>query len=294
MSSQYNQQFQQALEKLNQKQREAVETIDGPVLVVAGPGTGKTQILAARIGKILKDTDTDARNILCLTFTDAGAINMRKRLVDFIGPDAYRVNIYTFHSFCNDVIQENLEYFGKINLDPISDLEEAELLKELIDEFPKDSPLKRYTGEVYFERDRLRNLFSLIKKEGWKPEFINERIDEYVADLPNRDEFIYKRKYKHHLPGDVKEDKIAEEIHKMEIFRAAVQEYPKYQAKMRFRSRYDFDDMIVWVLEAFTNENGLTTEYRRAGRHYVALFLLVVCRFFTELTSDLSCSRAEK
>lgn len=262
MSSQYNQQFQQALEKLNQKQREAVETIDGPVLVVAGPGTGKTQILAARIGKILKDTDTDARNILCLTFTDAGAINMRKRLVDFIGPDAYRVNIYTFHSFCNDVIQENLEYFGKINLDPISDLEEAELLKELIDEFPKDNPLKRYTGEVYFERDRLRNLFALIKKEGWKPEFINERIDEYVADLPNRDEFVYKRKYKHHLPGDLKEDKIAEEIHKMEIFRAAVQEYPKYQAKMRFRSRYDFDDMIVWVLEAFINDANLLARYQ--------------------------------
>src|SRR2546428_5688330 len=95
----YNQAFRTALNNLNTQQRQAVETIDGPVLVVAGPGTGKTQILAARIGKILLDTDTDARNILCLTFTDAGAINMRKRFFDFIGPDAYRVNIYTFHAF---------------------------------------------------------------------------------------------------------------------------------------------------------------------------------------------------
>ncbi|UKJ07461.1 ATP-dependent DNA helicase [Solitalea lacus] len=262
MSSPYTLQFQEALERLNSQQREAVETIDGPVLVVAGPGTGKTQILAARIGKILKDTDTDANNILCLTFTDAGAINMRKRLVEFIGPDAYRVNIYTFHSFCNEVIQENLEYFGKINLDPISDLEEAELLKELIDEFSNDNPLKRYTGEVYFERDRLRNLFSLIKKEDWKLDFVNKAINDYIDDLPNREEFVYKRKHKHHNAGDVKEEKIAEEIEKMHLFRAAVADYPKYQAKMRARNRYDFDDMIVWVLNAFKNDPNLLARYQ--------------------------------
>ncbi|MCO4293401.1 ATP-dependent helicase [Solitalea sp. MAHUQ-68] len=262
MTSNYTAQFSEALTKLNAKQREAVETIDGPVLVVAGPGTGKTQILAARIGKILTDTDTDARNILCLTFTEAGAINMRKRLVDFIGPDAYRVNIYTFHSFCNEVIQENLEYFGKINLDPISDLEQAELLKELIDEIGNDNPLKRFTGEVYFERDRLKNLFSLIKKEDWKPETINKAIDDYIEDLPNREDFVYKRKYKQFNAGDIKEEKIADEVKKMETFRAALAEYPKYQAKMRARNRYDFDDMIIWVLNAFKFDSNLLARYQ--------------------------------
>ena len=94
--------FEEVYGALNAEQKLAVDTIDGPVMVIAGPGTGKTQILGARIGKILLETDTAPENILCLTYTDAGAIAMRKRLFEFIGPDAYRVNIHTFHSFCND------------------------------------------------------------------------------------------------------------------------------------------------------------------------------------------------
>ncbi len=91
--------FREEYERLNNEQKKAVDTIEGPVMVIAGPGTGKTQILAARIGKILLDTDALPQNILCLTYTDAGAIAMRKRLLQFIGPDAYKVNIYTFPWF---------------------------------------------------------------------------------------------------------------------------------------------------------------------------------------------------
>ncbi|NJE06926.1 ATP-dependent helicase, partial [Thermococcus sp. M36] len=127
---------------LNEQQRRAVDTIEGPVMVIAGPGTGKTQILSARIGKILLDTDTLPENILCLTYTDAGTVAMRKRLLSFIGSDAYKVHIHTFHSFCNDVIQDNLSLFEKTSLDPISDLERTELFKKLIDAFPKNHPLK--------------------------------------------------------------------------------------------------------------------------------------------------------
>src|SRR5678810_1510986 len=89
--------FYEEYNKLNEEQRKAVDTIEGPVMVIAGPGTGKTQILAARIGKILLETDVLPQNILCLTYTDAGAVAMRKRLLQFIGPDSYKVNIYTFH-----------------------------------------------------------------------------------------------------------------------------------------------------------------------------------------------------
>ena len=130
-----NQKFAEEYQKLNEQQKLAVNTIEGPVMVIAGPGTGKTQILASRIGKILLDTDSQPQNILCLTYTDAGVVAMRKRLLQFIGPDAYRVNIYTFHAFCNDVIQENLSLFEKTALDPISDLEKIELFKNLIDTF---------------------------------------------------------------------------------------------------------------------------------------------------------------
>src|SRR5690349_17284618 len=179
--------FLEALNQLNPQQRIAVDTIEGPVMVIAGPGTGKTQILAARIGKILLDTDTLPENILCLTYTDAGAIAMRRRLQQFIGADAYKVNIYTFHAFCNDVIQENLSLFEKTALEAVSELEGIQLFKQLIDNFPKNHPLKRYRGDVYFEINNLRNLFSVMKKEGWTPGFINERIDTYIASLPGRD-----------------------------------------------------------------------------------------------------------
>ncbi|MBP6214877.1 MAG: ATP-dependent helicase [Chitinophagaceae bacterium] len=254
--------FAEEYERLNEKQKQAVNTIDGPVMVIAGPGTGKTQILASRIGKILLETDALPENILCLTYTDAGVVAMRKRLLQFIGPDAYKVNIYTFHAFCNDVIQENLSYFEKTVLDPISELEKIQLYKELIDSFPKNHPLKRYRGDVYFEVNNLQHLFSNMKREGWTPAFINQKIDEYIADLPYRDEFIYKKKYKEFNAGDLKKDKIEEEKDRMEKLKAAVGEFDRFQQLMRKRNRYDFDDMINWVIRAFEENKNLLANYQ--------------------------------
>jgi DNA helicase-2/ATP-dependent DNA helicase PcrA len=254
--------FLQDYERLNEQQRMAVDHIEGPVMVIAGPGTGKTQILAARIGKILLDTDTDPSTILCLTYTDAGVIAMRKRLLDFIGPDAYRTGIYTFHAFCNDVIQENLSLFEKTSLDPISDLERISYFKQLIDSFPKNHPLKRYRGDVYFEINNLQSLFSTMKREGWTPAFINQKIDEYLADLGTREEYIYKRKYKEFNAGDLKKDKIEEQKERMEKLRAAVGEFDRFQQLMRQKNRYDFDDMINWVIKAFEENKNLLANYQ--------------------------------
>ncbi len=254
--------FTEEYEKLNPQQRIAVDTIEGPVMVIAGPGTGKTQILAARIGKILLDTDTLPENILCLTYTDAGAIAMRRRLQQFIGADAYKVNIYTFHAFCNDVIQDNLSLFEKNSLDAISELENIQLFKTLIDNFPKSHLLKRYRGDVYFEINNLRNLFSSMKREGWPPAFINEKIDDYLKDLPTRDEFVYKRKYKQFNAGDLKQDKLDEEKERMEKLRTAVNEFDNYQNLMRQKNRYDFDDMINWVIKVFEENPQVLSNYQ--------------------------------
>lgn len=259
---QQKEQFENIYNKLNEQQKRAVDTIEGPVMVIAGPGTGKTQILGARIGKILLDTDTNPENILCLTYTDAGAVAMRKRLLSFIGPDAYKVNIYTFHAFCNDIIQENLSLFEKTVLDPISELEKIDLFKQLIDGFPKNHPLKRYRGDVYFEINNLQQLFSSMKREGWTPAFIDEKIDAFLADIPNRDEFVYQRAYKQFKKGDRKENKIEEVTERMEKLRAAVHEFERFQKLMRSRNRYDFDDMINWVIRAFEENRSLLTRYQ--------------------------------
>ena len=254
--------FNEEYQKLNAQQQLAVDTTQGPVMVIAGPGTGKTQILAARIGKILLEPDNAPENILCLTYTDAGAIAMRRRLQQFIGADAYKVNIYTFHAFCNDVIQDNLSLFEKNSLDAISELENIQLFKKLIDNFPKNHPLKRYRGDVYFEINNLRNLFSAMKREGWRADFINERIDAYITDLPTRDEYIAKRATKEFKKGDVRTDKIEEEKEKKEKLRAAVNEFENYQNLMRERNRYDFDDMINWVIKAFEENQDVLANYQ--------------------------------
>ena len=257
-----NRKFEEEYLRLNEAQRQAVDKIEGPVMVIAGPGTGKTQILAARIGKILLETDASPQNILCLTYTDAGALAMRKRLGYFIGSDAYKVNIYTFHAFCNDIIQENLSLFDKNELDPISELEKIELFKDLIDAFPKNHPLKKYRGDVYSEIKRLAALFSTMKREGWTPEFIGEAIDSYIADLPLRDGYTAKRATKNFKKGELRTDKIEEAKEKMNKLRAAVNEFDRYQELMRKRNRYDFDDMINWVIKAFQENKQLLLNYQ--------------------------------
>lgn len=247
---------------LNPKQQLAVDTIEGPVMVIAGPGTGKTQILGARIGKILLETDTAPENILCLTYTDAGAIAMRKRLLSFIGPSAYKVTIATFHSFCNDIIQDNLSLFDKSSLDPISELEKIEVLKELIDAFKIDNPLKRYRGDVYYEMNNLSKLFSVMKKEGWSSEYIHTKVDEYVQSIPFKDEFVYKKKYKQFEAGSLKQAKVDEAMEKMAKLKAAAEAFDHYQNIMQRKNRYDFDDMIVWVLKAFKEFPNLLAQYQ--------------------------------
>ena len=254
--------FESIYKNLNQAQKQAVDTIEGPVMVIAGPGTGKTQILGARIGKILLETDTAPENILCLTYTDAGAIAMRKRLVSFIGTSAYKVNISTFHSFCNDIIQDNLSLFDKTSLDPISELEKIELLKKLIDGFEKNNPLKRYRGDVYFEMSNLAKLFSAMKKEGWTSSYLIEKINTYIQEIPFREEFIYKRKYKQFEAGSLKQGLVDIEMEKMEKLKAAVASFDVYQSLMKSHSRYDFDDMINWVLNAFNENKNLLAQYQ--------------------------------
>lgn len=267
----YQEAFGKTMATLNAKQREAVERIDGPVLVIAGPGTGKTQILAARIGHILNTTDARPDNILCLTYTDAGTIAMRKRLLQFIGPDAYKVDIFTFHSFCNRVIKDNMEKFGMRALDSITELEQVELMHQLIDTFGSDHILKRWTGEVYYDSYRLKKLFSIMKSENWTPELICQKADEYIESLPEREEYQYKRgnKTKGIEKGDPKQSAIDAEVRKMEELKAAANEFPKYKEMMAARKRYDYDDMILLVLEHFRKDEELLRRYQEQYQYFL-------------------------
>lgn len=95
---------------LNSEQQSAVEYLEGPLLVLAGPGTGKTQLLSAKVAYILENTDTNPENILCITFTESGASNMRERLGTMIGRAAADVNIYTYHAFGSSILERYKNY----------------------------------------------------------------------------------------------------------------------------------------------------------------------------------------
>lgn len=136
-------QFKEAFAALNVRQRQAVETIDGPVLVIAGPGTGKTQLISTRVGHILQTTDTPADSILLLTFTEAGVQAMRERLTKLIGRPAYDVQLSTYHAFGGEIFRRYPDYFeGAQQLSLIEELGADSVLRGIISKLPYSNPLK--------------------------------------------------------------------------------------------------------------------------------------------------------
>ncbi len=187
----HNTSFVNAYSRLNDEQRLAVDTIDGPVMVIAGPGTGKTQILTLRIANILQKTQTDPESILALTFTDSGVKAMKERLVEFIGPTGYMVDVFTFHSFCKKVIEDNPESFPiSGNAMVLGDLERIEIFQELIDRLdlsylkPKNSP--------YYYIQSIISKLSDLKREGITPESFAEIVKDEEENL-NPDDYLNKR-----------------------------------------------------------------------------------------------------
>jgi DNA helicase-2/ATP-dependent DNA helicase PcrA len=259
---QRNDTFRAFLDTLNPAQRAAVAQIEGPVLVIAGPGTGKTQLLTARIGNILLETDARPQNILCLTFTDAGATAMRRRLLQHIGPAAHQVPISTFHAFCNKVIQENAEHFSKGNPEPLSDLERIEIVRKLLAQLSPDHPLRQGKKDVFQFEVQLRDLFDSMKREGWLPGHVIKQSSRFLQDLPENPAYLYQRSSKLFKKGDPKSAQIADVTEKIERLKAAADLFPKYQNALDRAARYEFEDMLRWVLSAFEKNEALLRTYQ--------------------------------
>ncbi|HZV82915.1 MAG TPA: ATP-dependent DNA helicase, partial [Geobacteraceae bacterium] len=238
-----------------------------------GPGTGKTQIIAARIAKIIQ-MGSQPENILCLTYTDAGTIAMRERLLSFIGATAYRVEILTFHAFCNMVIQANPASFGYGDLQPVSELEKRAFVKEVLDGLPHDNPLARVSGDLYGDAANLLQLYATMKKEDWRAETIIAAVDAHLEELPNDPSMRYSRKYTDkksgtvHQPGDLKVDAYEAKKKSYNRLKAAVNSFATYQQVLLDQRRYDFDDMILWVIAAFRESPELLLDYQERY-HYV-------------------------
>lgn len=180
--------FKKRYDGLNPGQKKAVDTTQGPVMVLAGPGTGKTETLAMRIANILLTSQMDPWNILCLTFTESGVAAMRNRLVSIIGTPAYYVRIHTFHSFCNDIIKEYPDRFARSSAwQMLSDVERIELIRELIDGLPATSPMKPF-GDPYFYLQDVSSNIKQLKQEGIESKALHELLKKIGAFLESSKE----------------------------------------------------------------------------------------------------------
>lgn len=243
--------FEKQFSKLNAEQQRAVSQIDGPVMVIAGPGTGKTQILAARIANILKNTDVNPENILCLTFTEAGSHAMRERLTRFIGPAAYRIHIHTFHSFCFKVISENKDVYAYISYEPVSEIEKHEIVREILDDLPIAHPLKKIKGKKYSSGHDLLRLFDLMKKEEIEVNSIQKKSEEKLEEALEDPSNYYQRNGTNFKKGDLKVREIEDLKKRLEHLNAAAALIESYTQKLHEKERYDFNDMISWVIRMF-------------------------------------------
>ena len=151
------------LDNLNEMQRKACEYVNGPLLVLAGAGSGKTKVLTTRVAYLINVCGISPNNILAITFTNKAAKEMKDRIFKMLGSVAYDIQISTFHSLGVLFIKENYELLGyKKNFTILDSDDSLTIIKKIIKDLGYD--IKYYNPKM------IRNLISSAK---------NELIDEY-------------------------------------------------------------------------------------------------------------------
>jgi len=236
--------FDAVFAKLTAAQKKAVELVEGPVMVVAGPGTGKTHVVAMRVANILKKTQMRPSNILCLTFSVSAATEMRERLRSLIGPDAYGVTVKNFHSFCNDIIAENPLVFDEWSaFEHISDVERTREMNKIIDQLLPDLVLVN-RKQPHLKTRQIIGRISQLKREG----VIDKEELKSVA-----------KKYELEMHSKSKEGTKAHEKNVLQAkkFREFIEVFFRYQEMLKDSQRYDYEDMILYVTRALKEEEWL-------------------------------------
>ncbi|MEI7653045.1 MAG: ATP-dependent DNA helicase [bacterium] len=234
--------FDSQYKNLNAAQKHAVDAIEGPVMVVAGPGTGKTQILTLRIANILLKTQVNPSNILALTFTTAATANMRERLIKVIGNAAYMTNIFTFHSFCQHIITEHPDDFWEILGRKLADdIQKVEAMEAVLDGGTWEH-IRPYSKPYFYVPEALRAI-SDLKREGVTPDELGKLVaeDKVAFDaIPDKESTRAKGKLKGIYQDELKRIEKNAELSVL---------YAAYQKKLHAADLYDYDDLIMYSLD---------------------------------------------
>jgi DNA helicase-2/ATP-dependent DNA helicase PcrA len=237
--------YERYYQQLNPEQQRAVDTLDGPLMVLAGPGTGKTQLLSLRTANILRQTDLYPSNVLILTYTNAGVKAMRERLARIIGPNGYDVVVETFHGFANSIIVESEEAASiKGERIEMTDLERITVLEKLLDTL-EGIKIIRPANAPYLYRPDIQTNMSALKRDGITPERLKEFLKTYQAD------------------GKLIEEK---HVFKLRAFANVYEAYEKAKTPeggiFDARGRYDYDDMILLATDSLLHEPDLLAKYQ--------------------------------
>ncbi|MDE2021459.1 MAG: ATP-dependent helicase [Patescibacteria group bacterium] len=258
--------FEEAYKKLNAKQKEAVDTIYGPVMVVAGPGTGKTQMLALRIGNILlKAGDAKPDEILALTFTESAVATLRTRLARFIGPAAYRVRIHTFHGFARSILELRSDLFPRIALGThLSEVAGVTLMEELLDG-GSYTRIRNPKNPHRAAKDLLA-FMGKLKQEHYTPE-------QYLSELTSAHELLLADPDRIHAGGTYEGKEKGEYLRRRERLEKHIevaQLFAAYQEALERESLYDYEDLINEAVRGLEKDEGFRAEVGERSQFVLA------------------------
>ena len=257
--------------KPNERQQQCIDNIQGKVMVLAGPGTGKTFTLTKRIASMINNNIKPA-NILCLTFSDAAASEMKSRLNSEIGIMASEVNIYTYHSFCNEIIRMYPDKFGvSQNVSLINSTIKRELMVQTIDEAKLEYFVADRGGKYYYI-DTFLNCIAKLKSLRIDKDSYLSYIETNPSLMPNiiklRKEIEEKQQ-----KGNTRYTTKLKDIEKTEENINKAKElwnvYEIYSRKMVENNLIDFADMINLVIDKFEQDSTFLYEISNKYKYFL-------------------------
>ncbi|MCW6681033.1 DNA helicase PcrA [Aerococcaceae bacterium NML130460] len=181
--------LQDNIAKLNDKQREAVLTTEGPLLIAAGAGSGKTRVLTHRIAYLIEERQVNPWNILAITFTNKAAAEMKERVAQLVGEEASSIWVSTFHAMCARILRREAEWVGyDTNFTIIDQGEQQTLMKQVLKELDLDSTRYNYKDLLW--------VIDNAKNSGLLPEAFTEQANNFIEEMQAKVYTLYQKKLK--------------------------------------------------------------------------------------------------
>ncbi|KZE70206.1 ATP-dependent DNA helicase PcrA [Paenibacillus elgii] len=220
-----------AIQKLNPQQRRAVETTDGPLLIMAGAGSGKTRVLTHRIAYLIGTRKAAPWSILAITFTNKAAREMQERVSALVGPQGQDIWVSTFHSMCVRILRRDISRIGfTSNFTILDSGDQLSVIKNCMKEMNIDSKK--------FEPKAVQAAISNAKNELLTPEKFERKIGDYFDGIVAKVYSSYQRKLKANNSLDF-DDLIMTTI---ELFQQVPEVLDFYQNKFQYLHVDEYQD----------------------------------------------------